>query len=62
MSKCGPFMYYVNAFVFIFMVQAGLSLAVNYTVMKVTAVSSLETFAAAAAGTTAASQSLLWSD
>ena len=39
------------------MLQAGLSLAVNYTVMKVTAVSSLETFAAAGA-----SQSILWSD
>lgn len=39
------------------MLQAGLSLAVNYTVMKVTAVSSLETFAAVGA-----SQSILWSD
>ncbi len=60
MSTRGQCCYYVNAFLLIFMLQAGLSLAVNYTVMKVTAVSSLQTYAAATAVGT--SQSLLWTD
>lgn len=58
MSKCGTLGYYILSFFLIFMLQAGLSLAVNYTTMFVTATSSLQTFAAGNAGTAA----LVWSD
>lgn len=40
MSKCGPAMYYVLSFLLIFMVQASLSLCVNYCVFRTTLVSS----------------------
>jgi len=50
MSNWGTAGYYILTFFMIFMLQAGLSLAVNYTVMQVTATSSLQTFAAANAG------------
>ena len=57
MSKCGTAGYYILTFFLVFMLQAGLSLAVNYTIMLTTATSSLQTFAAANA-----SQAFVWSD
>ena len=57
MSKCGDFMYYVNAFIFIFMLQAGLSLLVNFTTMRLTATSSVQTFV-----TNGGAQKFVWSD
>lgn len=39
MSKCGPAMYYVLSFLLIFMLQASLSLCVNYCVFRTTALS-----------------------
>jgi len=41
MSKCGTAGYYILTYFLIFMLQAGLSLCVNYSVMRVTATSSL---------------------
>ena len=40
LSKKGQLCYYIQAFFYIFMLQAVLSLGVNYTVMRVTAMSS----------------------
>ena len=50
MSTCGTAGYYILTFFLIFMLQAGLSLAVNYSCMHVTAMSSLQTFNAVNAG------------
>lgn len=58
MSKCGTAGYYVLSFLLIFMLQAGLSLCVNYTIMRVTATSSLQTFGAVNAG----KQAFAWTD
>lgn len=41
LSTRGQACYYFQAYLYIFMLQAGLSLAVNYCVMRVTAMSSL---------------------
>ena len=57
MSKCGPFMYYVLSFFLIFMLQAGLSLCVNWTVIRTTAMSSAATF-----GVNGGKQAFQWSD
>ena len=57
LSKRGQLCYYINAFLYIFMLQAGLSLVVNFTVMRVTATSSLQTFV-----TNGGKQSFAWSD
>jgi len=57
MSTRGQTCYYINAFFFIFMLQAGLSLVVNFTVMRVTATSSIQTFV-----TNGGALKLAWSD
>ena len=49
--------YYIQAFMYIFMLQAGLSLAVNFTVMRVTANSSVQTFVK-----NGGAHKFLWSD
>lgn len=56
MSKHGEFMYYVYSFFFIFMLQAGLAVAVNYTCLYTAANSSALSFAAGGAN------KMLWSD
>jgi len=48
LSTRGQLCYYIQAFFYIFMLQAVLSLGVNYTVMRVTAMSSVQTFATGA--------------
>lgn len=57
LSTRGQMCYYIQAFMYIFMLQAGLSLAVNFTVMRVTANSSIQTFV-----TNGGAQKFLWSD
>lgn len=57
MSKKGQLCYYIQCFFFVFMLQAGLSLAVNYTVMRTTAMSSVQTFV-----TNGGKQNFIWSD
>ena len=56
LSKKGQLCYYIQAFFYIFMLQASLSLAVNYTVMRVTATSSIQSFGLGG------SQAFQWSD
>ena len=58
LSKKGQLCYYIQAFFYIFMLQAVLSLGVNYTVLRTTAMSSAQTFASGAG----ASQAFKWSD
>ena len=57
LSKRGPCCYYILAYLYIFMLQASLALAVNYTCMIVTARSSMQTFV-----TDGGSQAFAWSD
>ena len=58
LSQKGQLCYYIQAFFYIFMLQAVLSLGVNYTVMRTTAMSSQQTFAAGGN----AFSSFKWSD
>ena len=56
-SACGPAWYYINAFVFIFMLQAGLAILVTFTTTRLTAYSSVQTYV-----TNGGVQDLVWSD
>lgn len=57
MSTNGQCMYYLLSFLLIFMLQAGLSVGVNYTCLFTAAYSSARTF-----GTAGVTNSMKWTD